>query len=158
MFYPLLKFLVHWALKVYFRKIHFSGRERLPADRPLLLAVNHPTAFIDPILIPVYVRPVLHFILRGDFFSSPLKSWFLRQVNTIPIFRFRDRNGFEGLRKNREILDACAEMLHRGKHILILAEGVARHEKRLRPIQKGVARMAFRTFERFGDERLAIVP
>ena len=55
-------------------------------------------------------------------------------------------------------MDFCYKLLLDGKNILILAEGQTKHEKRLRPIQKGTARMAFGAIEKFGVLDIAVVP
>ena len=95
-------------------------------------------------------------MLRGDVFNSPLVIWFLRQIKTIPIFRFRD--GFASLKRNQDTFDYCYKLLHDKEHIIILAEGNTIHEKRLRTIQKGTARMAFGVFEKYGDTDIDIIP
>lgn len=156
MIYRILKFLVNIILKIFFARIFFTNKKAIAADRPVILALNHPTAFIDPIFICTHIRPITHFMLRGDLFTTPLYRWFLGQIKTIPIFRKRD--GFSSLKQNEATFDYCAKLLHERAHIVILAEGETKHEKRLRPIQKGTARMAFGTYEKYGDEDIEIVP
>jgi len=41
---------------------------------------------------------------------------------------------------------------------LILAEGIAKHEKKMRPIQKGAARMVFGAYEKYNDLNAIIIP
>ncbi len=55
-------------------------------------------------------------------------------------------------------MDFAIRNLSQGKHILILSEGVVKHEKRLRPLQKGGARMAFGVYEKYGNDGVCIVP
>ncbi|MEM8909508.1 MAG: 1-acyl-sn-glycerol-3-phosphate acyltransferase, partial [Bacteroidota bacterium] len=55
-------------------------------------------------------------------------------------------------------LDYCFEALSQHKPILIMAEGHCVQEKRLQPMKKGPARLAFGTYQRFGDLDIQIVP
>ncbi|MEL6925030.1 MAG: 1-acyl-sn-glycerol-3-phosphate acyltransferase, partial [Bacteroidota bacterium] len=77
-------------------------------------------------------------------------------LKTIPIFRARD--GFQNLKNNQATFERVYKLLGEGNNILILAEGVCKHEKRMRPIQKGTARMAFGTFEKYGTRNIGIIP
>lgn len=155
LYYP-LKYLCRIGFRFFFRKIYFSNREAIPDDKPVILAVNHPTAFLDPVLIATFVRPGVHFIVRGDIFNSRLVRAILASLKMHPIFRFRD--GFSNLKNNQGTMEICYELLRRKQNILILAEGQTIHEKRLRPIQKGAARMAFDTIERFGEMDIQVIP
>ena len=154
--FHIVKPLTRIAFRRFYRKIYFHGEEHLPKDKSLILAVNHPTAFIDPVLVAGFVHPTVNTLLRGDMFKGKFISWLLRQFRLIPIFRMRD--GIGNLKQNQDSLDYCMDLLHRGKHISILAEGVSEMEKRLRPVQKGTARMAFGVYDQHGQAPIAVVP
>ncbi|NNE28232.1 MAG: hypothetical protein HKN16_01255, partial [Saprospiraceae bacterium] len=156
MIYYIFKYPLNLALRVFFRRIFISHKERIPRGVPVVLAVNHPTAFIDPILIAVTMWPTLHFMLRGDLFGSRVARFFFDQIKTIPIFRARD--GFASLRNNQEIMKYVNQKINRGSKILILAEGQATHEKKMRPIQKGAARMLFGAYDTYGRKDMVVVP
>ncbi|MEO1623831.1 MAG: 1-acyl-sn-glycerol-3-phosphate acyltransferase [Bacteroidota bacterium] len=141
---------------LFFRKIYLSGLRELKSGERTILAVNHPTAFLDPAIVASFTNPTQNFLLRGDVFSSPFYRWLLRQIHTIPIFRFRD--GYSSLKNNQSTFDYCYELLHQRKYLLVLAEGQTRFEKRLRPIQKGTARMAFGAYEKYDIEDIRIIP
>ena len=96
MIYHFLKFQVNIIIRVFFSWVSFSNKSAIPLKGPVILAMNHPTAFIDPIFVCSYIRPTTHFILRGDIFTTPFYRWFLNEIKTIPIFRKRD--GFENLK------------------------------------------------------------
>ena len=121
------------------------------------MAVNHPTAFTEPAIIGVLFKRDIHFILKGNMFSTPFLKWFLNEMKMIPIFRLRDGGGFSSLRQNTETMETVNRKFTEGEVILILAEGVRKDEKRLRPIQKGAARMAFNYLETTKRTDLAIV-
>lgn len=121
------------------------------------MTVNHPTAFTEPAIIGVLFKRDIHFILKGNMFSTPFLKWFLNEMKMIPIFRLRDGGGFSSLRQNTETMETVNRKLTEGEIILILAEGVRKNEKRLRPIQKGAARMAFNYLETTKQNDLAII-
>lgn len=156
MIYFFLRPLIYIYFQVFFKKIYFTGAEHIPKDKSIVFAVNHPTAFLDPILVASQQMEVVHFMLRGDIFKSPLIRWLLAQIKTIPIFRFRD--GFSALKNNKETFDLVYQKLHEGHNILILAEGLTKHEKKMRPIQKGAARMVFGAFEVYNDLNVVVIP
>lgn len=156
MIYKFVKAITWVALRVFFRNIFFYNTKVIKKDTPTLFAVNHPTAFLDPIFVASHVQPKTYTMLRGDVFGHPAAAWFLDQIGTIPIFRFR--NGFSGLRQNQETFERCYDILHRRKCISIMSEGSMKHEKRLRTIQKGTAKMAIGAFEKYGDKDIEIIP
>lgn len=156
MIYRFVRWVTRVAVRVFFSKIFFDNKDVIKKGRPTILAINHPTAFIDPIFVASHIRPKTYTMLRGDVFNRPVIIWLLDQIGTIPIFRFR--NGFSGMRQNQESFDRCYELLHNGACISILSEGSMKHEKRLRTIQKGTAKMALGVYETYGDDRIEIIP
>ena len=157
MLYYLIKPFIGIYSKVYFKKIYFTGLDKLPWDKPLILAANHPTAFIDPIIIGGNSFQGRNFLLRGDMFrKGKIVESILRSLKCIPIFRFRD--GYAEMKKNQAIMDYCYDLLGEGENLLILAEGVAKTEKRMRTIQKGPARMLFGAYEKHQRKDMALVP
>jgi glycerol-3-phosphate O-acyltransferase / dihydroxyacetone phosphate acyltransferase len=156
MIYQLLKPFVRILFHFYFRKLYFNGVERIPKDRAVLFAVNHPTAFLDPVFVGSHISPTTHFLLRGDLFAGKVVIWLLNQIKTIPVFRFRD--GFNNLKNNQDTFDRCYDLLGNGKHILVLAEGQTEHEKKLRPIQKGTARLLLGSYDKFPNGKYCILP
>lgn len=141
---------------IFFKKIYVHYKTPIPKKGAKIFAVNHPTAFLDPMILPTILWHTTYFILRGDIFVSPAVRWFLRTIKTIPIFRFRD--GFKNLKKNQDTLEYCNQLLSEGKNITIMAEGQMAMEKRMRPIQKGTARMVAGTYEQYGTEDICIIP
>lgn len=148
--------LVSMALRVYFRKIHYFGLENIPHGKPILLTANHPTAFLEPVVLAIILPIELHFVTRGDIFKKPWAKKLLENLNMIPIFRFKD--GYSNLKNNAATMEYVYKALHERKTIVVFAEGNTRTEKRLRSIQKGTARMAWGNFEQFGDQDLQILP
>ncbi|MEL6923652.1 MAG: 1-acyl-sn-glycerol-3-phosphate acyltransferase, partial [Bacteroidota bacterium] len=148
--------LAHVALRVFFRKIHLANRDQVPWDKPLILAANHPAAFMEPCLLSVLQPRTLHFLVHGAYFAKPLYNTLLRSYNMLPIYSRED--GLEKIKRNPETLGYCYQLLSQHKPILIMAEGHTLHEKRLRPIQKGTARLAFGALDEHPDLDLYLVP
>lgn len=158
MIYSIVKPCAKIALSVYFRKMHISNRERIPKGKPVILAVNHPTAFIEPCIIACWLNEPLNFLARGDLYvQSPfirkLYNWF----HIVPIFRIDD-TGYSGLKSNYDTFSKCYEALAANKMVMILAEGRTKHEKRLRPLMKGTARIVFGALEKYEGLDVYIVP
>lgn len=157
MIYSLVRPIAALALKIFFRKIYFTHRERLPKGKPMILAINHPTAFIEPCICACFLPVQLYFLVRGDLFKKPLFRKMLNILHMVPIYRMKEE-GFDQLKKNDDTFRFCYDALNEGKTIVILPEGKTIQEKRLRPIKKGLARIAFGTYEKYGDIDLQVVP
>lgn len=144
------------ALSVYFKKITIHNRSNIPVKGPVLIAANHPNSFMEAVIAACHMKRTAHFIVRGDIFRNSVIAFLLRQTNQIPIFRFKD--GFANLKKNESTMEYCFRKLQLNELIIIFSEGLCVQEKRLRPIQKGTARMAFGAYEEKGVDDLTIVP
>ncbi|MDH3648423.1 MAG: 1-acyl-sn-glycerol-3-phosphate acyltransferase [Saprospiraceae bacterium] len=155
LFYQILRQLVATLLKTYFRKIYVIGRDNIPLDKPVILASNHPMAFCDACILACFTERPLHFLVRGDVFKSRWK-WFFKMTNQIPIYRFRD--GFSNMRKNQQSFELTYEVLAEKKVLLIFSEGNTRLQKKLFPLQKGTARLAFGAWESQALDETVIVP
>ncbi len=149
-FYWLLKNHTTVALHVYFKKIQVVGKEKIPKDLPIILAANHQNAFLDAMLIACFLGRKPYFLTRGGVFENKLSNWFLRSLNMMPIYRFRD--GMRNMKKNDQVLETCKNLLLDNQAILIFPEG--NHDLRwmLRPLQKGIARMLFSAENQRGFE------
>jgi 1-acyl-sn-glycerol-3-phosphate acyltransferase len=62
--------------------------ERIPLDRPVLIASNHPSAFLEACLLATHFPKSLHFLVRGDIFINKFIVWLLAQFHLTPIYRF----------------------------------------------------------------------
>ncbi len=154
--YRFVHTVVSVGFRFYFKKVQYSGLENIPTDKPILLASNHPTAFFEPVILAVTLPIELNFITRGDVFEKPFYRKILEMLNMIPIFRFRD--GFANMKSNLATMDYVYKALGEKKKILLFVEGSTKTAWRLRPMQKGLSRMAFGNYERFGDLDLQVLP
>ncbi len=155
MLYTILRPTTRIVLRGYYRKIFVNGQHNIPRGQPVILAVNHPSAFTEPCVLATHLDRVLHFLIRGDIINPRVK-WFFDQTNQLPIYRFRD--GFSSMRQNEKQFSYCFDLLANKGCIAIFAEGSTCHIKQTRPIQKGAARIAFGALQNRDMEEVWIVP
>lgn len=157
MLYAAVRPIATLGLKLYFRRIDLANTDRIPKNAAVILAANHPTTFIEPCVLACFLEEPLNFLARGDFFKNSIAARLLRGVHIIPVFRMRDA-GYSGIKNNYESFNRSFQVLARKKHLMILAEGRCIHEKRLRPIRKGTARIALGAIDSTALEEVYIVP
>jgi 1-acyl-sn-glycerol-3-phosphate acyltransferase len=157
MMYPFTRPLATIALSTFYRKVHLVHADRIPKDKPVLLAVNHPTAFIEPCILACWLDFPLHFMVRGDLFAKPFYNWLLRDYHMIPMYRMKD-GGFSQIKRNFSTMAEAMKVLKDRKAIMMLVEGGTGALNRLRPLQKGAARLALGTAEHFPEADVQIVP
>ncbi|MGZ4098093.1 MAG: 1-acyl-sn-glycerol-3-phosphate acyltransferase [Bacteroidia bacterium] len=145
-------------MPAFYKKIRGNHIENIQVKGPVIVAMNHPNAFSDPILFTFITYPVrVRYLARGDAFKPGPISWLLQQIGIVPIFRIQD-GGREGLKKNDEAYRRVNKLLKRNGKIIVFAEGLCIQERRLRPLKKGVARMVFGAYEYLNNEELTVVP
>ena len=64
MFYSIIKIIVRITVWVYFRKIHVRNAELIPEGVPLIIAPNHPSSYMDIMVVAPFIKKQLHFIMR----------------------------------------------------------------------------------------------
>ncbi len=156
MLYFLIRPLVRIAFRIYFSKIHLHHLERIPRDRAVLISSNHPSAFLEACLLATHFPKSLNFLVRGDIFKGEFVKKILSQLHLIPIYRTHD--GFKSLRANESTFNICYDLLSKKEIVVVYSEGNTKQEKRLRPIQKGLARIAYGAMDKYPDLDLCIVP
>ncbi len=158
MLYSFVRPLATIGIYIFYRKIYLSNAHLIPKNKPVILAANHPTGFMEPCILACYLDRPLYFLVRGDLFKKPVYKKLLHWLHMLPVYRVKD-GGFSVLKNNFETFDHCYDALKQQKTLMILAEGSAEHEKRLRPLKKGTARVALGTLDRYAAlEDVYIVP
>lgn len=155
-FYLFFTPFIHVVYRLLFRKIYLHNRTGVKVNTPVIIAANHPTAFIDPIFFTSFFDPPVYNMTRGDIFRKPLARKFLMSCNMFPVFRARD--GFQGRDRNDEVFEFCQEKLQLRVSVNIFVEGEHHLDKRVLTAKKGIARIAFGTYERHRQEDLQIIP
>ena len=158
MLWHILKLYMGFVIAVFFRRSKIKNTHYIRVKGPVILAMNHPNSFMDPIAFTTFAYPPrVYYLARGDAFKKGLVSTLLESIGIIPIFRIQDA-GKEGLKKNDETYERVNTLLNRNNKIIIFAEGLCIMERRLRPLKKGVPRMVFGAMEEYKLEDLTVVP
>jgi 1-acyl-sn-glycerol-3-phosphate acyltransferase len=149
--YRLVRWIARLTLNSYFRKIVITGKENISSHGPVVLVANHPSAFMDPMVVACTVRRPLNFLVAAEFFNGKWKSWvYQNYLNMIPVYRPTTLPG--EAYKNDTVFSKVIDLLSTGGSILVFPEGNSVTEKRIRKIKTGVARMALGTKEASGVE------
>jgi len=135
----ILKSLLYLTVKAYFRSITINNIEAIPKKGPVLFVANHPSAFMDPIVITVFLNRILHYLARGESFANPVSRFIFSHLNMIPIYRATTTP--DEMHKNKAVFQKCYDHLKEGGAIIIFPEGLSKTERRLRPIKTGAARI-----------------
>jgi 1-acyl-sn-glycerol-3-phosphate acyltransferase len=154
--YWIIKWWAFIFLRLYFRKTLVYGLKHVPEKGPLIVACNHPSAFLEASIMASVLKRPIHFLVRGDMFHPRFK-WLFTWTKQIPIYRQKD--GISNLRKNLSSFDLTYRKLSEGEAILIFPEAKTILEKKMRPIQRGTAHLAFGTLPFLkNNENLMVVP
>ena len=154
MLFRLLKIPAKLAVALFCKKIIIANKEVLSMKGPLLIACNHPNAFLDAIVLSVLFKKPVYSLARGDAFKNKFINKFLRALNMLPVYRLSE--GADHLNNNYETFSACRNIFKKNGIVLIFSEGTCVNEWKLRPLKKGTARLAFSAWEEGID--LAILP
>lgn len=158
MLWHLLKYYMCFVLAAFFKRRHIKNAHHLQTKCPVIVVVNHPNGFMDPIALTTLVYPPrLRYLARGDAFKKGIVTTILESLGIIPIYRIQD-GGKEGLKKNDATYERVNTLLNRNKKIIIFAEGLCIQERRLRPLKKGVPRMIMGIMESGKLDNLIVVP
>src|SRR4030042_905145 len=137
--------------RIFYRKIQVANKDRIPRNRPVIFALNHQNAVMDALVVlNSYMRNIL-FLARADAFKNPVILKLLTLYKMLPVYRIRD--GIGELGKNEEIFQITTGVLSRKKcPVGLMPEGNHGNKRQLRPLVKGVFRIAFRAQEEYGEE------
>lgn len=150
--YSLIRFYCTQALNFYFREWEVKGVENIPAGA-VIFAPNHQNAFLDAVLVTCSSNRNPFFLARADVFKKKIASKLLHQLRLLPVYRFRD--GFGAMKSNQAAFEKCREILSVNEALVIFPEGNHGSEYRLRPLQKGIARIVCGAD---ATKKIAIVP
>jgi len=157
-FYLTRKYTV-FCFKRFYSEFIVVGRENIPTDAPVIFAPNHINALMDAIAVHSVVSDKLPliFLARADIFKNKTIAKIMRFMKIMPAFRMRD--GIENLSKNDEIFNQCVDILQHNAALGIMPEGNQGEQRKLRPIVKGIFRIAFSAQQQYGlNPGVKIVP
>jgi len=140
MLYRFLKVLIQITTRVFFRKIEVRNKSLIPSSGPMIICANHPSTFMDPIVIAAQIKRPIYFLSKGALFKSKIAASLLSALNMIPVHRQQDGPPKAGA--NEDTFIKCYEHLEKGGVIMIFPEGVSLTERKLKEIKTGAARIA----------------
>jgi 1-acyl-sn-glycerol-3-phosphate acyltransferase len=143
--YDVLRVYARVMHYLYYGRVRVQGRENIPKGKPLIFAPNHQNALMDALAVLFTYPRQMVFLARSDIFRKGLFSRMLTFLKMLPIYRIRD--GYSALQSNIEIFEKTVELLQECTPLVILPEGNHAGWRRLRPLKKGIARIAFQAEE-----------
>ncbi len=147
--YAVLKeYLRCWHNKIFYRKVVYINRERIPLNDHLIFTPNHQNALMDALAILFSFKNQFVFVARSDIFKNKFIARILYFLKILPVYRIRD--GYDSLKKNEMIFKKTLDIIHNKNGFVILPEGNHAGFRRLRALKKGFARIAFQAEEASG--------
>lgn len=167
------------ALTWYYRSVSVAGRSRIPATGPVFLAVNHPNAMVDALVVGCSMPRRVTLTAKSTVFANPLLASFLHRVGVVPLKRASEsaqhtpadvrtvanENGSANTtastadpNRNAESFRAVCEALAAGKAVVVFPEGRSHDEPQLIPLRTGLARMALLARDSFNVSSIQIIP
>ncbi len=157
-FYKILRFLVMFGIRNFYKRIEIVGNEKIPYGSCFIITPNHQNALMDAMAVLFSVKKNdIVFMTRADIFKKRSQEKILTFLKMLPIYRIRD--GVQELAKNEEIFERSLNILKERIPICLMPEGNHGDKRRLRNFVKGAFRIAFRAQENLGNkESVKILP
>jgi 1-acyl-sn-glycerol-3-phosphate acyltransferase len=171
-FYRAVRAVGRFWLWFFFRSVDVRHPERVPAEGPVLLCINHPNNFIDSLLVGGAIPRKVHYLATAALFRNRLVGRFLLACGAIPVYRKQDEpssipsppSAGAGLtapatraEKNAGTFDACFKAFGEGRLVAIYPEGTTHAEVRVQRIKTGAARLAL-GYEAERSGALRVIP
>lgn len=134
-----------WHNIIFYRKIVIINKQNIPSRGNVIFTPNHQNALMDALALIFNIKRQLVFVARADIFSKKSIAAILYYIKILPIYRIRD--GFDSLKKNEETFAKVVDVVKAGNGLVILPEGNHGGRRKLRPLKKGFARIAFQAEE-----------
>ncbi len=123
---------VFWSSFIGFtfgHSLRVIGRRNMPERGPVLLVSNH-QSFFDPVLLGLASRRYLSFLARDTLFRNQYLKALIESLDAIAI----DNKGL-----GKDGLQACVNVLNRGKAVLVFPEGERTHDGEMEPFKPGIS-------------------
>jgi len=157
--YVLLKALSGISLRWFYSRIDAEGIEKIPSG-PVLLAVNHPNALVDSLVVAWVCSRRIRFTGNAQLFKNPIQGAFLRSAGAVPLIRKKDIaevHSEADARRNTQAFDELTNALREGSAVMIFPEGITGDHTALAPLRTGTARIALQA-RAAGVRNLSVVP
>ena len=154
--YNLLFRYVAFTLRHSYSSILHVGKENIPTDGAIIFAPNHTNTLMDALVALTIDRKPKVFVARADIFRNRKLARILTFLKMMPIMRQRD--GFNAVKKNQEIIDKSVDVLKSRIPFCIFPEGTHLAKYSSLPLSKGIFRIAMQAHEQMPQTPLYIVP
>ncbi len=143
--YFIFWFGLSFSFRLFFRRIKEVRPSKNRFGRTIFVS-NHPSSFLDPLVVSRLRKPIVYFMTRSDVFNRFTRPFFWL-AHMLPIYRQQD--GGNSQEKNKKVFKKATETLARNRNLLIFGEGITDDifERRLKPIKKGALRIGFTALE-----------
>jgi len=147
MIYAALRWIAGVALHWFYGDIRVVGREKIPRDVPLLIAVNHPNALVDSLVVGWLMPRRVVMTAKATLLGNPFIAALFRILGVVPLRRTSDEiKARAGLpinpARNSEAFQEMLQVLSRNGAVLIFPEGTSHSHRQLAPLKSGLARIA----------------
>ncbi len=143
MLYPFAKILMKIGLRFFYRHIHVTGLENIPAKGPVIIIANHASSLMDAALLGILLKRQAYFFARGDVFVTRTVQTLLSWLHMMPVHNHeRGRNTVEA---NKDSFSDGQQIPSKGGIVVFFPESTSHTERQLWPFRKGVFRLAFKT-------------
>src|SRR5437762_12442724 len=115
--YTLVRAMTRFWLWFFFRRVSVRHPERVPRDGAVLLCINHPTNFIDSLVVGGAVPRKVHYLATAALFRNKVLARFLLKMGAIPVYRRQDDP--DKMDKNVGTFEACFAALAGGRLVAI---------------------------------------
>ena len=143
--------------RLYYRRLLVKFPEKIPENSPVIFALNHQNALMDALSIVYTMEGQVVFLARADIFKKKFTAALLYFLKILPAYRIRD--GFHSVDQNKEVFKEVFRVIENKRPVALFPEGSHLGQRRLRPLKKGVARMALQAYEFLGaTKEVYVVP
>ncbi|MGB1004459.1 MAG: 1-acyl-sn-glycerol-3-phosphate acyltransferase [Salibacteraceae bacterium] len=148
---------VRLGLNFFYRKFDSVQKDASINEGSIIFAPTHQNAFMDALAIVMTQPRPSYFLTQAKVFQSKIGAAFFSYIYMLPIYRERD--GLHTVKRNAKIFEKCVDVLIEGKQPLtIFPEGNHNLRRAVRPLQKGIARIAFAVLDKDPNTNLKIAP
>ena len=111
-------------------RVEITGMENIPAGRACIFMSNHVSNLDPPVLLPL-IPGRISVLLKEELMRIPIMGTAMRMGKFIPVDRRPNPT------QAKATIDAAADALRSGLHIVIFPEGSRSQDGRLLPFKKG---------------------
>lgn len=157
MLYGFVRILMTVALRLFYRRIYVTGLENIADKGPVIIMPNHNSSLMDAALLGILIKRPLHFFARGDVFVNGFVEKLLARFHMLPVHPHD--GGRKTLGDNSASFSQAEKILLDGGIIIFFPEGLSHTDKQLKPLRKGIFRLAFATSaQRNFDLNIPLIP